>query len=151
MSRTSFQGCAGPPRDGLLDDRKEGSITVLEAADRESQDWRDTTDQINKHGPFSSFSSFSGAYLGGNLVFFKLVLTRSSISDETRRTIRQLEVQSARDRVLRKLKDHDHWERKDNLQEEVRRTLRTDVDKLLGNIDLLGDDIGGEERRRRTA
>ena len=59
-------------------------------------------------------------------------MTRNSISDETKARIRQLQLQSARDRVIRKLQNNpnnDHRKRK--LEDEVRMALRPDVDELL--------------------
>lgn len=78
----------------------------------------------------------------------KSILTRDSISEKTKHRIRELKRQPVRDRAVRNGDYLNNGYRKRELQDEVRRALRPDVDKLLRHRP--GDDRGYEARARPT-
>lgn len=134
---------ASSDRMSLGERQKTGSIILYVVGNDRSDT---ATDQVDKFVLPLSFYSFVDI-LEWRLVYFKPILTKISISEQTKRTIRQLEIRSARTRVCAKMQRHQpqrrcddschqRWERHDKLQNEVRELLhRTkNGDKRRGTV-----------------
>ena len=91
----------------------------------------------------SSFPLFSPLSTIGDLVSFEPRLTKRSISDQTKRMIRQLKIQSGQTQVCDRMERHQHWKRHDKLQKKSKKYCATGMmDRMMKKMMSIPSVIG---------